>query len=289
MNPLAQMNDAMAYLEEHLTEKISVARVAQIAGCSEYHFRRMFSYLAGMPLGEYIRCRRLALAGTLLRQGAKVLDCALLLGYDAPDAFRKAFQGMHGILPSVAKREHAVLKAFPPMTFQLTIKGGTKMEYRMVRNSAFWIVGFKKRITLQYEGINPQMDALYEQLTPERIAELKGLCDIEPYGMLSVSANFSERTTEGTELDQYVGVASTRQPPHGYESLRVEASDWAVFTVVGPFPQAVQDMWARIFAEWLPSSDYELTQGPEMLWHESPDLSKPEVKSEIWIPVRQRP
>lgn len=289
MNPLAQMNDAMAYLEEHLTGKVSMERVARIAGCSEYHFRRMFSYLAGMPLGEYIRCRRLALAGTLLRQGSRVIDCALLLGYDAPDAFRRAFQGMHGISPSEARKERAVLKAFPPMTFQLTIRGGTRMAYRIVHHRAFWIVGFKKRITLQYEGINPQMHSLYEKLTPERIAEMKALCDIEPCGMLSVSANFSERTTEGTELDQYIGVASTRQPPAGYEALWVEASDWVVFTVAGPFPQAVQDTWARIYAEWLPGSNYELTQGPELLWHESPDLSKPEVKNEIWIPVRPRP
>ena len=288
MNPLAQMNEAMAYLEEHLTGEIPMERVAQIAGCSEYHFRRVFSYVAGMPLGEYVRCRRLALAGTLLRQGVKVIDCAVLLGYDSADAFRKAFQGMHGITPSQAKRERAVLKAFPPMSFQLTIRGGTKTDYRIVHNIAFRVVGFKKRITLQYEGVNYQMDSLYGELTPERIAEMKALCDIEPRGILSVSANFAERTAEGAELDQYVGVATTGQAPDGYEALPVEEADWGVFTVVGPFPQAIQDTWARIFAEWLPASDYQLTGGPELLWQETADLTRPDCKSEIWIPIARR-
>jgi AraC family transcriptional regulator len=288
MNPLAQMNQAMDYLEAHLTDEISFERMARIAGCSEYHFRRMFSYLAGMPLGEYVRCRRLALAGTLLRQGRKVIDCAVILGYDSPDAFSKAFQGMHGIAPSEAKRPDAVLKAFPPMTFQLTVRGGPRMDYRIAHSAAFSIVGFKKRVTLQFEGVNPQMSSLYEKLMPERIVEMKALCDIEPKGMLSVSANFAERTAEGTELDQYVGVATTKEAPGGYDMLPVAESDWGVFSVVGPFPKAVQDAWARIFSEWLPASEYQLTGGPELLWHESPDLTKPDCKSEIWIPLEKR-
>lgn len=285
MNPLAQMNQAMEYLENHLMEEIDFKRMARIAGCSEYHFRRMFPYLAGISLSEYIRSRKLALAGTLIQQGKKVIDCAELLGYDSSDAFRKAFQSMHGITPSEAKRENAVLKAFPPMTFQLTIKGGFKMDYRIVHNEKFKIVGFKKRITLQFEGINKQTESLINKLTPESIQELKSLCNIEPKGMLSVSANFSERTTEGTELDQYIGVATTKEVPDGYEVLTVEESDWAVFTVIGVFPNSVQDTWARIYSEWLPSSEYQLTGGPELLWHESPDLTKPDCKSEIWIPV----
>ncbi len=238
-----------------------------------------------MPLGEYVRCRKLALAASWLQKGGKVIDCAALLGYDSPDAFRIAFQGMHGITPSEAKRPSAVCKAFPPMSFQLTIKGGSKMEYRIVHNGPFHIVGFKKRITSQFEGVNPQMASLYEHLTPERIAQLKALCDVQPKGMLSVSANFDERTVEGTQLDQYIGVATTQAPPDGYEVLPVDESDWAVFTAVGPFPKALQDTWARIYSEWLPSAEYQLTGGPELLWHESPDLTRLDCKSEIWIPI----
>jgi AraC family transcriptional regulator len=285
MNPLENMNQAMAYLEANLLDEIDFAQMAKLAGCSEYHFRRVFSYLAGISLGEYLRCRKLSLAGDLLKQGTKVIDTAMLLGYDSSDAFAKAFRGMHGVSPSQAKQLDVVLQVFPPMTFQLTIKGGNKMEYRIVHNPAFQIVGFKKRITLQHTGENPQMASLYQNLTPERIKELKSISDVQPQGILSVSANFSEREVEGTELDQYVGVATTEHIAGDYDVLPVEASDWAVFTVVGPFPEAVQETWARIYGEWLAQSSYQLTGGPELLWHESPDLTQPDCKSELWIPV----
>lgn len=285
MNPLASMNNAMEYIEAQLTGEMDYDRIARLAGCSLYHFRRVFSYLAGMPLGEYIRCRRLSLAGELLRQGSKVVDCAVLLGYDSADAFGKAFHAMHGIAPSEAKRANAQLVAFPPMTFQLTIKGGSRMDYRIVHLGKFNIVGFMKRITMQFEGVNHQTDSLFQRMTPDRIAVMKAMNDTEPRGMVSVSANFSERTKEGTELDQYIGIATTHTAPEGYDMLHVDESDWAVFTTVGEFPKSLQDTWARIYAEWLPGSGYQLTGGPEMAWNEKPD--KPDCKSEIWIPVEK--
>jgi AraC family transcriptional regulator len=174
------------------------------------------------------------------------------------------------------------------MTFQLTIRGGTEMDYRIVSKEAFQIVGFKKRITLVFEGINPLVGSLTERLTPEIIAELKSLSDMEPSGILSVSANFEERTSEGSKLDQYIGVATTKTASDQYDTLPIPASTWAVFKVVGEFPKAIQDTWARIYAEWLPSSGYELTGSAELLWNESPDTTRLDYHSEIWIPVRKR-
>ncbi len=288
MNTLTQMNKAMKYIEENLMGEIDFDEMSRIACCSEYHFRRMFSFLARMPLGEYIRRRKLSIAAILLNlEESKIIDIALQLGYNSPDAFSKAFQAMHGISPSRVKKGNIILKAFPPMTFQLTIKGGNEMDYRIVEKDAFKIVGLKKRITLIFEGANHQMDSVLQGLTDEGIKELKSLCDIEPKGMLSVSTNFSERTVEGSELDQYIGVATTKQISTQWDVLEVDSANWAVFTVVGEFPKALQDTWARIYAEWFPTSGYELTGGPEILWNESPDTSKPDYKSEIWIPVRK--
>lgn len=288
MNTLKQFNDAMAYIEGNLLNDIDAAVLSRIAGCSEYHFKRMFSFLAGMPLGEYIRRRRLSLAATLLKiDGRKVIDVALQLDYETPEAFSKAFLSMHGVTPSQAKKANVELKAFAPMTFQLTINGGIEMDYRIVEKGDFKIVGFKKRITMQFLGVNPQMDELTQKLTTDVIAELKGMSNVEPMGILSVSANFSDRITEGSELDQYIGVATTLSAPGGYDVLNVGASTWAVFSTVGAFPDAVQETWAKIYAQWFPSSGYELTGGPEILWNESPDTSKPDYKSEIWIPIQQ--
>ncbi|HBG11855.1 MAG TPA: AraC family transcriptional regulator, partial [Clostridium sp.] len=227
-------------------------------------------------------------AGLILqKESVKVIDLALQLGYESPEAFSKAFQVMHGVTPSQAKKANTELKVLPPMTFQLTIKGGLEMNYRVVEKDGFYIVGFKKRITMQFKGINTQMDSLVQKLTPQVIDELKGFCDVEPKGILSVSANFDERTTEGSQLDQYVGVATSRAASNGYDILHVAASTWAVFKVVGMFPDAIQDTWSQIYAEWFPASGYELTGGPELLWNETPDTSSPDYKSEIWIPVHK--
>ncbi len=288
MNTLAQFNDVMAYIERNLMHDMEPGQISRISGCSEYHFRRMFSFLAGMPLGEYIRRRRLSVAGLMLqKESVKVIDLALQLGYESPEAFSKAFQLMHGVSPSQAKKENTELKVLPPMTFQLTITGGMEMNYRVVEKDEFHIVGFKKRITMQFKGINPQMDSLVQKLTPQVIEELKGLCDVEPKGILSVSADFNERTTEGSQLDQYIGVATSKAVSNGYDILDVPASNWAVFKAAGTFPDAIQDTWAKIYSEWFPASGYELTGGPELLWNETPDTSKPDYKSEIWIPVRK--
>lgn len=287
MDLLGSMNKAMRYIEDHLMEEeIDFCRVSRIAGCSEGHFRRMFSFLAGMPLSEYVRRRRLTLAAArLTSSNEKIIDLALRLGYSTPDAFAKAFQSFHGISPSRARSRSVHLKAFPPMTFQLTIKGGQEMNYRFEKKGAFQIVGVKKRVPLIFEGTNPHIEALAQTLTLEDIRELKSLCNEEPSGILSVSAHFEERATEGAELDQYIGVATTLKPQERWDVLQVEASDWAVFEVAGKFPEVLQETWARIYAEWFPTSGCEWTGGPEMLWNESPDTSLPDYKSEIWVPV----
>lgn len=290
MNSMERLNEAMNYLEKHLTGNIDAGKMARIAGCSEYTFRRMFSFLAGMSLGEYIRNRKLSLAAELLQAGRSVTDCAADLGYESPDTFSKAFRAVHGVPPSRAAGNSGNLRMFPPLSFQLALKGGKPMNYRIESKGPFFIAGFKKRITLQFEGINPQMEELTGKLTPEIIRELKELNSAEPRGILQVSADFSDRTREGSPLDQWLGVAvdNAGPVPKRFAVLPVDRSDWAVFTAVGPFPEALQETWGRIYSEWLPASGYDLTGGPEILRNESPDTGRRDYKSEIWIPVRKR-
>lgn len=286
MDSLRQMNLAMKYIEDNLIETIDFKKLSQIAACSEYHFRRMFSFLSGMSLNEYIRLRRLTLAVTLLQnKNNKVIDISLMLGYESPDSFTKAFRSFHGITPSQARKSNTSLKAFPHMTFQLKIQGGMEMNYRIVEKEGFKIVGAKKRITLIYEGVNPQMDSMLAGLPIEDFKDLKQLSNVEPSGIICVSANFDSERSEGSELDQYIGVATNKSVDGKWSVLNIEASTWAVFTVVGDFPSALQDTWARIYSEWFTTAGYESTGGPEILWNEGPDTSKKDFKSEIWIPV----
>lgn len=289
MNLLENMNAALSYIEEHLEDEIEVSLAAQRALCSEYHFTRMFSFLAGIPLSEYIRRRRLTLAAFKL-QGSqqRIIDIALEAGYSSPDAFTRAFQQVHGVTPSEARSAGTPLKAFPRMSFQLTIRGGSEMNYRMEEKEAFSIVGLKKRVPIQFSGVNPEIAAMWQSLNMEMITELKGLSNTVPAGMISASVNFSEgRMEERGELDHYIGVATTLESPVSYAKLEVPASTWAVFEAVGPFPDTLQNIWGRIYSEWFPSSNYEQVEGPEILWNESKDTTSPMYRSEIWIPVQE--
>ncbi|MFB5760443.1 AraC family transcriptional regulator [Paenibacillus medicaginis] len=287
MDALKQVNLAMSYIEANLAGEIDLKEAARLACCSEYHFRRMFSFLAGLSLSEYIRRRRLTLAALELHNSehVKIIDLAIKYGYDSPDSFSRAFQSLHSITPTEARKKGAALKAFPPMTFQLTIKGGNEMDYRIVEKEAFQIAGIKKQITLIYEGVNPQMNEMWASLTEKDFTELKQLSNVEPRGIICASVNFTEGRAEGTVLDQYIGVATSKEVPQRWEVLNVPAGTWAVFTAMGPFPTALQEVWGRIYAEWFPTSGYETTGGPEILWNESKDTSSPNYKSEIWVPV----
>jgi AraC family transcriptional regulator len=287
---LKQLNEAIVFIEEHLTEDIDYKEAAKRAMCSEFHFKRMFSFLSGISISEYVRRRRLTLAAfDLAEEKLKVIDAAVKYGYSSPDSFARAFVLLHGINPSEARMNGHKLKAFPPMSFQLTIKGGNEMNYRLEEKGPFHVVGISRRVPIQFNGVNPEIAEMWKSLTPKMIEELKAMSDQEPRGLISASVNFSEeRMEEKGELDHYIGAASREPGPSHFDSLKIEASAWAVFEAKGPFPETLQNVWGRIYSEWFPSSGYEQTEGPEILWNESKDTSSPEFKSEIWIPVAKR-
>lgn len=290
MDSLKNMNGAIKFIEENLTNEIDFKEVARLAYCSEYHFKRMFSFLAGISLSEYIRRRRLTLSAFELKNSnIKVIDIAIKYGYSSPDSFARAFQHLHGITPSEARSNGHSLKAYPPMSFQLSIKGGSEMNYRIEEKEAFHIIGIKKRVPIIFNGVNPEIASMWKSLDEKTINELKNLSNVEPLGLLSASANFSEgRLEEKGELDHYIGAATTRECPDNLTQLNVDASTWAVFEAVGPFPETLQNVWGRIYSEWFPSSNYEQREGPEILWNENKDITSPTFRSEIWIPVMKK-
>ena len=290
MDLLRNLNEAIKYIEENLTDDIDFKEVARRAYCSEYHFKRMFSFLAGIPLSEYIRRRRLTLAAFELKDcSVKVIDIAMKYRYNSPDSFTRAFQHLHGVTPSEARNNGSMLKSYPKMTFQLSITGGSEMNYRIVEKEVFFIVGMKKRVPIIFNGVNPEIAAMWQSLNSEMIHELKSLSNVEPMGLLSASTNFSQgRMEEKGELDHCIGVATTKECPEHLTKLEVPSSTWAVFEVVGPFPDTLQNVWGRIYSEWFPSSGYEQIEGPEILWNEHKDMTSSTFRSEIWIPILKK-
>ncbi|MBA2807077.1 MULTISPECIES: AraC family transcriptional regulator [Streptomyces] len=284
---LERLNQAMEHIERHLDEAVDVAGLARIAATSEYHLRRMFSALAGMPLSEYIRRRRLTVAGAEVLAGREsLLSIAVRYGYGSGEAFARAFRVMHGVGPGEARRTGAALVSQPRLTFRLTVEGSSSMRYRVVDKPAFTVVGFKARVPLVHVGPNQAIIDFVRGIEPRTLERLEKLSDQEPQGVVAVCDDLDPSRAEGTELDYYQGVITSAAPPEGTTVLPVPAGTWAVFTTSGPAPDAIQYLWRDVFTEWFPSNPYRSRPGPEILRTRlSPDRT--EAEAELWLPVER--
>ncbi|MFD8404277.1 GyrI-like domain-containing protein [Streptomyces anulatus] len=284
---LEQLNDAMEHIEAHLGERIEAAELARIAMTSEYHFRRMFSALAGLPLSEYIR-RRMTVAGAevLGHPDRTLLDVAVRYGYDTGEGFARAFRAVHGIGPGEARRSGAVLRSQQRLTFRLVVEGSTAMQYKLVEKEAFRVVGRKARVPLIHEGPNPAIAEFIRGIGREELDRIAALSDQEPAGIVGVSDQLDPSRAEGTELDYYHGVVSAAAPPEDLDALDVPAGTWAVFENEGEFPQALQYLWRDVFTQWFPSNPYASRPGPEILRVRLSEDGK-RARAELWIPVER--
>ncbi|EIQ7137744.1 AraC family transcriptional regulator [Enterococcus faecalis] len=282
---LANLNQAMDYIEEHLTEEVSFDELAKKTGISVYHFKRTFSFVAGMSLAEYIKKRRLAEANLALLAGEKVTDVAFKYGYQSIEGFSRAFRDWSGQAPSEVMKTQ-IQKTFPKFSFYIDIKGGQSMDVKLIEKPAFQIVGVSQKVPLQYQGENQAIMELAQRITPQQRAEMHTFDDIYPHQVVNASFDFQEgRTTEGGEMTHMIGFATSQENTYeDLEQLSVPAHTWVVFPNEGSFPQTLQETWARIFSEWLPSSGYQVVAAPEISFtqYQGPAEAK---YSEIWLAV----
>lgn len=241
----------------------------------------MFSFISGITISEYIRRRRLTLAALELKDpNVKVIDIAVKYGYQSPDAFTRAFQTFHGVTPSMARNTEQNLKAYPRMTFQLTIQGGFEMKYRIVEKDGFNVVGVKYAVEMVNEILSPTYEDMIAAISDSTMKEFESISNQEPYGIVHASVNYKEDSTGKATFEQYIGAVTTKVVSDKYSTLEVPSLLWAIFEVDGDWTQ-VEEQWQRIYTEWLPSSSYELAEGPEIL------ASKGQ-KSEIWISIKKK-
>ncbi|WP_407555015.1 AraC family transcriptional regulator [Streptomyces sp. Pv4-95] len=284
---LERLNQAMEHIDRHLDQQIEVADLAAIAVTSEYHFRRLFSALAGIPLSEYIRRRRLTVAGAEVLAGNRtLLEIAVRYGYASGEGFARAFRLMHGVGPGEARRSGGSLQSQPRLSFRLTVEGSSSMRYRVEEKEEFRVVGRKARVPLVHEGVNPDIAAFIRGLGKEMLERIESLSDQEPEGIVSVSDQLDESRAEGTELDYYHGAVTRAAVPEDMESLTVPAGMWAVFDNSGPFPQALQYLWRDVFTQWFPSNPYRSRPGPEILRTRLTEDGA-RAEAQLWIPVER--
>ncbi|WP_346877067.1 AraC family transcriptional regulator [Clostridium sp. UBA5712] len=286
---LKDLNKVIDYIEDHLTDDLSLEIISIYAGVSDFHFRKIFFYLSDITLSEYIKNRKLSEASMNLLHGEKVTDVALKYGYQSMDGFTRAFKKWCGFLPSEVIK-NGIIKTFPKLSFVITVKGGINMEFKIEDKPAFNLVGVSKRVPMQFEGVNNEIVKLAQSITEEQRKEMHSLQNIEPYEIVNASyeadANFLR---EEGDLTHLIGVlTTTNQVSDQLEKVPVDAYTWAIFPNEGPFPSTLQNTMAKVYSEWLLSSDYEVINAPTFSFTKMDKDKKDYAYSEVWIPVRKR-
>lgn len=278
MEWISGMNAAVNYLEEHILEEPNLERLGRLAGCSAHHFQRIFTYLGGITLTEYLRRRRMSLAAVDLKNGSdKIIKIAAKYGYDSPTAFNRAFQAVHGISPTQAREESANVKAFPLLMFQMTVKGTTAMNYRIEKRGVIRVLGKKIALKPTLEENFEITPAFWQQSAKDGTIEaLVAMMDTDLMGLMGVST-----CNACDEWEYYIAVATTKES-NTFKEFIIPASTWAVFYQEGELMKE-QELETRIITEWLPASGYEYANAPEIELYFNADPEN--ARYEIWLPI----
>ena len=287
MDWITGLQKAIDYVEENLTKSIDLEAVARVAFSSSFHFQRVFSTICGITLGDYIRFRRLSIAGIeLAERNCKVIDVALKYGYETPESFTRAFTRFHGVTPTEVKNG-AVVKSFRRLSVKLTLTGGTTMEHRIVKKEAFDVIMRKVTYPKNFE------------LTKMEIPQFWGKCHADgtipklvsriPQGDEFGLMGLSLYNREDAEFSYAIGVSSDGKDVND-ETLTVEtipAHTYVVFKCVGQMPDAFQNLYKYVCTEFFPASDYKPC-GVEIEAYPSDDVQNPDYSCELWIAVEKK-
>lgn len=276
---------SIEFIEEHITDNITAEDVANHVYVSPFYFQKGFNMLCGYTVTEYIRNRRLALAGgELVTTQMRVIDVALKYGYESPDSFTKAFTRFHGISPAMVRKEDVMLKTFAPLKINISLKGGYLMNYKIVKKESFTVLAAAKKFG--YETCKTEIPLFWKEHYEK--GNGKYIC-----GMFGINIDESM----GNEDFEYL-IADVYNPaieaPEELEIRTIPAFTWAVFSCDGPMPDALQDANTKIFSEWLPAlKEYEFAAGYCVEMYD--DANKypkgtldENYHSEIWIPIQKK-
>jgi len=278
MDWLKGMNGVVAYIEENLTEPVQYETLARMVGCSIYEFSRIFSFMSGISVSEYIRRRRLSQAVFDIQNGnAKIIDIALKYCYESPAAFTRAFKELHGITPLSARKTSVPLKTYPAISFVLTIKGANEMNFRIEKKECFKVMGLTGYIEGElvdgmpsvvkafYENYYPKLDSYYT--APFHQISVYDFQSVDDKCKVIIGAEFKGEKPDGLVLDM----------------KDVPAATWAVFSIEGCIGETYDAAYARVLTEWFPASGYRRDENVPHL--EALPVGSEVAVWEIWMPI----
>ncbi|MCM1315405.1 MAG: AraC family transcriptional regulator [Prevotella sp.] len=288
MNWINGIQNALDYIENHITDNLDYAEIAKQAYCSVFYFQRIFNALCGMTIGEYIRKRRLTLAGSeLYSEKSKVIDVALKYGYESPESFTRAFVKFHGITPSEARRNGSSLKSFSRLSVKIILKGGNTMNYSIVEKKSFKVLSkTETHSVIEEQDINTIPD-FWDKAHKTGIIEtlLKNASDkTYIFGICYGNTHTSQMTFDysiAVECGENVII------PEGYTVSEIPARTWIVAECIGAMPEAIQKLWHELCAEFFPTSEYKPTYEMDIEAYPAGNMISPDYKCQIWIPIEK--
>ncbi|MEN8905988.1 MAG: AraC family transcriptional regulator [Clostridiales bacterium] len=277
------MSQAIKYIEENLTDEIDYDEISKIACCSTYYFKRMFSYITGITLSDYIRRRRMSKAAfELLTSKTKIIDIGLKYGYTSPTSFNRAFQSIHGIAPKKVRREGITLNLYSPISFSINIIGGEGMKYRIEKKGPIRIVGLRVKLEEEMEKNFKIVPKFWDKtVNSKHFSKISDMVNDYPHGVLGVTVYKNP-----DDIHYYIA-ASTDKPVKEMFEYEIPSATWAIFEADGRFPESVQKTFNRFLMEWLPFSGYKYAELPDI---EVYPVSNQKLKgghSEVWIAVKK--
>lgn len=289
MDWIERLQNSIKYVEKNLLEEMEIATIAKEANCSSFHFQRSFNIITGLTISEYIRRRRLTLAAEELMFGAPILETAVKYGYESQASFSRAYRKMHNISPGQTRSPGVKIKAFPPITFIFSIVGVSSMDYEIKSMEMFKIAGYSKGFTTKDEQNFTEIPKFWAE--KGSTGQCKSLAQkaVDNGTLRNALLGVCMSSEEETENFDYLIAVSPKLDENldGLSVIDIPAKTWAIFRGSGKMPEAIQDVWKRIYSEWFQAVNYEHDSGPEIEVYPQSD-DKDDCPFEIWIPVRKK-
>ena len=277
------LKEIIDYVEQHLQRKeepVDPGKISQMAGCSYDFFLKVFSYMNEISFAEYIRSRKMTLAGYDLKStDMRIVDISYKYGYDSPTSFTRAFQQFHGLTPKEARETDAELRVYPRM--QLSDR--ETYVWRMEHKAGFTLAGRSIRLSASEEAYYQKIRRFWSDSQKNGfVSKLLILDKGEPHGLFGVCGGYDQ----GLQETSYgIMVCSGQMPEEDYEMLEIPETTWAVFDCYGPGSSAIQKGWQYLREEWVVRYPFRHAPCPELEWYSDGDVFAEDYLTQIWIPV----